>query len=146
MIGLLGTFVPALPGPPLSYIGLLLINLSGYGKFSAFFLLGWAGITLIVTVMDYVLPVLLAKKFGGSRAAAIGSLLGLLIGVVFFPPMGMIAGSFLGAMAGELIHNRADGINALKVAMGAFTAFVAGTGAKLIVCGLMLYYAVKTVI
>jgi uncharacterized protein YqgC (DUF456 family) len=69
--------------------------------------------------------------------------LGLLAGIFFFPPWGMIIGPFLGAWAGELIHNRADGAKALKVAFGAFLAFIAGTGIKLIASGLMLYYAVK---
>jgi len=141
--GLLGAVVPILPGPPLSYVGLLLVHWSGFGTFSTAFLWLWAGIAVVVTVMDYFLPSLLAKQFGGSRAAAIGSFLGLLIGIFFFPPWGMIVGPFLGAMAGELVHNRANGAKAFTVALGAFLAFIVGSGAKLIVSGLMLFYAVK---
>ena len=146
LAGLLGAIIPVLPGPPLSYFGLLLLQWSGFGAFSPVFLWVWAGITAAVTLIDYFLPVLMAKKFGASRAAAIGTFCGLIAGIFFFPPWGMIAGSFLGALFGELIHNRADRAKALKVAFGAFLAFVAGSGMKLIISGLMLFYAVRAVL
>jgi uncharacterized protein YqgC (DUF456 family) len=144
--GLLGAVVPVIPGPPLSYIGLLLLQWSGYGGFSFNFLLIWVTITVAVTIMDNVLPALLTKKFGGSRFAVIGSILGLVIGMIFFPPIGLIVGPFLGAFVGELIHSRSEKIKALKVALGAFLAFIAGTGAKLIISLLMIYYAVMAMI
>ena len=144
--GILGAVLPILPGPPLSYIGLLIMQRSGYGGFSPVFLWGWAGIAVSVTVMDYFLPALMSKWFGGSRAAAIGSFVGLLAGIFFFPPWGMLLGSFIGAFAGELFHNRANGIKAFKVASGAFLAFIVGSGAKLIACSMMLYYAVKALL
>jgi len=144
--GLLGAVVPVLPGPPLSYAGLLVLQWSGYGGFTFVFLLIWAGIAIAVTVMDYFLPTLLTKQFGGSRYASVGSVLGLVIGIFFFPPFGMIVGPFLGAFFGELINNRANGARAFVVALGAFFAFVVGTGAKLVVSSLMIFYAVKAVI
>ena len=139
--GILGAFLPVLPGPPLSYAGLLLMQLSGYGGFSFAFMLLWAAITIAVTIMDYILPALLTKKFGGSRAATIGSVLGLLAGMFLFPPWGLIVGPFLGSFVGELIHSGANGAKAFKVALGAFLAFIAGSGAKLIISALMLFYA-----
>ena len=145
LAGLIGSIVPAIPGPPLSYIGLLLLQWSGFGSFAFTFLLLWAIITAAVTIMDYILPSLLAKQFGGSRYAMVGSFLGLLAGILFFPPFGMILGSFLGAMAGEFIHNSGNGLKALKVAFGAFLAFIVGSGAKLIVSSVMLFYAIKAV-
>jgi uncharacterized protein YqgC (DUF456 family) len=110
--------------------------------------------------MDNFLPVWLTKKFGGSRLAVIGSVLGLVVGMIFFAPIGLIVGPFLGALTGELINNRvkrhkietkgtdvvAPDNNALKVALGAFLAFILGTGAKLIIGSLMIYYAVKAVL
>jgi len=146
IIGIAGAVVPGLPGPPLSFIGLLLVQWSGYGAFTQEFLWVWAGITVFITVMDYVLPSLLARRFGGSRFAAIGSFIGLVIGVIFFPPWGMIAGTFLGALAGELIRNRENKAQALKAACGALLAFIVGSGAKLIASSIMLFYAVKAVI
>jgi len=146
VIGIIGAVVPVLPGPPLSFIGLLLVQWSGYGGFTPVFLWVWAGITVLITVMDYVLPSLLARRFGGSRAAAIGSFIGLVIGLFFFPPWGMIVGTFLGALVGELIHNRDNTAQAFKAACGALLAFIAGSGAKLIASSIMLYYAIKAVI
>jgi len=96
--------------------------------------------------MDYILPSLLARRFGGSRAAAIGSFIGLVAGLFFFPPWGMIAGTFLGALAGELIHNRENTEQAFKAALGALLAFAVGTGAKLAAGSIMLFYAFKAVI
>jgi len=141
--GLLGAVLPVLPGPPLSFIGLLLLQWSGHPSFTPAFLWLWAGITVIVTIMDYFLPTLMTKQFGGSRAASIGSILGLLAGIFLFPPLGMVLGPFLGAFAGELIHNSVDGAKAFKVALGAFLAFIVGSGAKLIVSSIMLYYGAK---
>ena len=164
LAGVLGSVVPALPGPPMSYAGLLLLKWSGYADFSVTFLLVWAAITIAVTVMDNFLPALMTKRFGGSRLAVIGSVLGLIAGMIFFAPAGLIAGPFLGALAGELINNRikrkkaensdpettdtavARNNNALKVAFGAFLAFIFGTGAKLIISSMMIYYAVKAVL
>ena len=143
LAGLTGSVVPVLPGPPLSFAGLLLLQWSGYGGFSSVFLWLWAAITVAVTLADYFLPVLMTRKFGGSRAATIGSILGLLAGLLFFPPFGLIIGPFLGALAGELIHNRTDSLKAFKVALGTFLAFFFGTGAKLIISAVMLFYAVK---
>ena len=145
VVGFFGAIVPILPGLPLSFIGLLLLRWSGYAAFSNIFLWVWAGITVVITVMDYFLPSLMAKQFGGSRAASIGSFIGLVAGLFILPPWGMIAGPFLGALAGELIHNKANGPQALKVALGAFLAFIVGTGAKLIASAIMIFYAVKAV-
>ena len=143
LTGLAGSIVPIIPGPPLSYIGLLLLQWSGYVGFSSAFLWLWAAITAVITVADYFLPALMTKKFGGSRSATIGSLLGLLAGVFLFPPVGLIIGPFLGALAGELIHNHADSAKAFRVALGALLSFFFGAGAKLIVCSLMMFYAIK---
>ena len=93
--------------------------------------------------MDYLLPAYITRKFGGSRWASIGSLLGLFAGLFLFPPIGLVIGSFLGALIGELLYNQSDIAEALKVALGTFLAFIVGAGAKLIVCFVMLFYAVK---
>ena len=143
--GILGTIIPILPGPPLSFVGLLVLQWSGRGEFTFVFLLVWAVITAAVTIMDYLLPSFMAKRLGGSRAASIGSFLGLLAGIFFFPPLGFVIGPFLGALAGELIIQRAHSAQAFKVAFGAFFAFILGSGAKLLVCSLMLFYAIRAI-
>jgi len=162
LAGLIGSVVPVLPGPPLSYIGLLLLQWSGYVSFSPVFLVVWAAITVVVTIVDYILPAWMTKRFGGSRKAVIGSVLGLIVGIIFFAPIGLIIGPFLGALAGELINNQiqakrrkddgeepdstsnsAGNAKALLAALGAFLAFILGTGAKLVTGTMMIYYAVK---
>ena len=142
LAGLTGAIVPVLPGPPLSYAGLLLLQWSGYGGFTSAFLWIWAAITVVVTIADQFLPAWMARRFGGSRSAMRGALLGLLAGM-FFPPLGLIIGPFFGALAGELIHDRTDSVKALKVAFGAFLAFLFGTGVKLIISSMMIYYAIR---
>jgi len=146
IIGIIGAVVPVLPGLPLSFIGLLLAWWSGYCGFTTAFLWVWAGITVFITVMDYILPSLLARRFGGSRSAAIGSFIGILIGIFLFPPWGIITGAFFGALVGELIHDCKNKAQAFKAALGALLAFIAGTGAKLIACSIMLFYTIKAVI
>ena len=141
--GLLGAIIPVIPGPPLSYAGLLVLQWSGHADFSVAFLVIWAGIAAAVTVMDYILPSFITKRFGGSRLAALGSFLGLLVGMIFFAPFGLILGPFLGAFIGELIHSSSNGAKALKVAFGSFIAFIAGSGAKLVVSGIMLFHAAR---
>ena len=142
LTGLIGAIVPVLPGPPLSYAGLLLLHWSGYGGFSSGFLWLWGVITVAVTVGDYFLPAIMTKRFGGSRLATVGSILGLLAGLFFFPPIGLIIGPFIGALAGELIYNRTDSAKAFRVALGAFLAFFFSTGAKLVVSAVMMFYGV----
>jgi len=144
--GLLGAIVPAIPGLFLSLIGLLVFNWSGYGTISSNVIWIWAGISVLITVMDYFLPSMMAKRFGGSRAASIGSILGLLAGVFLFAPWGMIIGPFIGALAGELIVSRSNIAKAFKVALGAFLAFIVGTGAKLAASIIMLVIAIRALL
>ena len=143
-VGVAGSILPAIPGPPLSFIGLLVMHFGGRGEFSVPTLVLWAGIAIVVTIMDIFLPAMMTKRFGGSRTASIGSVIGLLLGIIIFPPLGIILGPFLGAFVGELIQNSKDGTKALKVALGALLAFAVGTGAKLVVSSVMLFLAIMS--
>lgn len=145
LAGLAGSVLPVLPGSPLSYAGLLVLQWSGYADFSVRFLVVWGVVTVAVTLLDYFLPVWMTRRFGGSRAATIGSGLGLVAGIFIFPPWGMILFPFLGALAGELINNSEDTGKAVRVAFGSFAAFVLGTGAKLVACVAMIVYAVVAI-
>ena len=166
LAGLAGSIIPAVPGPPISYLGLWMLKWSGKADYSYTFLIVWAGVTIIVMVMDNFLPAIMTKKFGGSKKAVIGSVIGLIAGM-FFAPIGLLAGPFFGAFVGELIHSNAearrvrkenpdnsepDAVSitarnekALFAAFGAFLAFILGTGAKLIICGLMIFFSVRAV-
>lgn len=143
--GLAGSVVPVLPGPPLGYAGLLLLKWSGYAEFSVKFMIVWALVVAAVTLLDYFMPIWMTRKFGGSRAATIGSAVGLVVGIFLFIPVGMILFPFLGALAGELINDHKDAGKALKVAFGSFAAFILGTGAKLAASIMMIAYAIVAI-
>ena len=88
IVGLVGCILPVIPGPPLSWAGLLLIFLTGQSGMTAGFLIAWLVVAAVVTVLDYVVPSWVTRRTGGSKAAARGTLVGMIIGVVFFPPWG----------------------------------------------------------
>ncbi|PKP02894.1 MAG: DUF456 domain-containing protein [Bacteroidetes bacterium HGW-Bacteroidetes-6] len=136
-VGLLGCFLPIIPGPPLSFAGLLLLQLKTDPPFTTNYMLIWAGITVVVTILDYVIPVIGAKKFGASKAGIWGSMIGLIVGI-FFAPFGIIVGPFIGALIGELIAGKRSG-KAFKAAFGTFLGFILGTLLKLIASAYMAY-------
>ena len=140
-LGLLGSMIPGLPGPPLSYIGILLIHFFAGTQFSTSFLLTWAVIVILVFFLDYFMQVWGVKKFGGGRKAIIGTFLGLFMGL-FFPPIGLLLGPFFGAFIGALLEVRGDNNRALKVAVGSFIGFVTGTILKLVISSVLFYYAI----
>lgn len=140
--GILGGVLPVLPGPPLSYIGLLLLHFTERYQFPSRFLIIWAIITLVVYLLDYAIPAWGTKRFGGSNRGIWGSIIGLVIGLFFFPPIGIIIGPFLGAVAGELTLSK-DSAVALKSGFGSFIGFLVGTLMKLMASGLMAWYFAK---
>ena len=143
LVGIAGCILPVLPGPPLSFVALLLMRWSGAAEFDSRFLTIWGLATLAVTVLDYLLPAWLARRYGGSKQAARGSLIGLIVGMVFFPPAGLIVGAFVGAFVGELIHDGSDKLRALRVAVSSFAAFILGTGMKLAVSLAIGFYVIR---
>lgn len=143
IVGLVGCILPIIPGPPLSWVGLLLLFLTRPSDMTVGFLMVWLVITIVVTILDYVVPSWVTTKTGGSKAAARGTLVGLLLGLIFFPPWGMIAGSFLGALVSEIVFNGSDLQKSLKPAFGSFLGFLLSTGLKLTASGVMLFYIFK---
>ena len=143
LAGIVGCFLPVIPGPPLSWGALLLLYFFGNGEMSLKFLLIWLGITIVVTILDYVVPAQFTRLTGGSKAAGRGSLVGLLLGLIFFPPWGMIAGAFLGALLAEVFINRSSVADSVKPALGSFAGFFFGTFIKLVACVLMMWNMFK---
>lgn len=137
--GIIGCIVPFLPGPPLAYGSLILLQLSSHQPFSEEFLVIWALVTTAVLLADYYIPVWGTKKFGGTKGGIWGATIGLIIGMFFFPPIGLIVGPFVGAFAGEIMNNQ-DSRKALHSAIGSFIGFVAGTIMKLGISVVMGYY------
>ena len=143
LAGIIGCFLPVIPGPPLSWSALLLLFFFGNGEMSLKFLLIWLGITVFVTVLDYIVPARFTRLSGGSKAAGRGSMVGLIAGLIFFPPWGMIAGAFIGALLAEVIINRSSIADSVKPALGSFAGFLCGTFVKLVASGVMFWYLFK---
>ncbi len=134
LIGILGSFLPVLPGPPISWVGLLLLYLTKAIP-DDWWLLGiTAGIALVVFALDYIIPAMGTKQFGGTRAGMIGTTIGLLVALIFpiLGLLGIVIWPFLGALVGELL-NKADQKKALKAAFGSFMGFLTGTFLKFLV-------------
>jgi hypothetical protein len=140
LFGILGSVMPLLPGPPLCYLALLVQQFREHKPFSLQFLLIWAGIVLLVLLLDYLVPVYGTKKFGGSKYGIWGCTLGFLA-AFWMGPWGIILGPFAGAFIGEYLANR-DSTQALRAAMGSFLGFLFGTGIKLVTSLVMGYYFV----
>jgi uncharacterized protein YqgC (DUF456 family) len=143
--GIFGCVLPLLPGPPLNYTGLLLLHLTTAFQFSTRFLVIWGIVTVVVYALDYIIPVWGTKKFGGSKRGVWGSMIGLIAGMFFFPPFGIIIGPFAGAVIGELTAGK-DSKAALKSGFGSFVGFLTGTILKLIASGMMTWYFAKELI
>lgn len=139
LAGFGGSFLPVLPGPPLSYVGLILLQLTSHAPYDAWFFVIWLLVVIAVMLVDNFVPVYGAKRYGGSPYGVWGSLAGLLAGVFVFPPFGMIAGPLLGAYLGELAGGKTRG-QAYTAAKGSFLGFLAGTLIKVIASGVMGYY------
>ena len=131
LVGLIGTFMPLLPGPPLAWAGLLAARFSIYCRLDSWILAATGIAAAIVTAIDYVFPSVITKNSGGSEAATWGCNIGLAISL-FLGPLGIIVAPFLGAFIGEMIHDSSDAKKALKAAIGAFKGFLLGTGLKAI--------------
>jgi uncharacterized protein YqgC (DUF456 family) len=144
IIGIIGCLVPVLPGPPLSFLGLILLHFSRFGQFTTPLLIILAVITVAVTIMDYFVPVWGTRKFGGSKYGTRGATVGLIIGF-FLGPAGIVLGPLIGAFVGEMIFK--DDINyALKAGFGSLLGFLTGIGLKLAASFAMTFYFVKELI
>lgn len=144
IIGIIGCLVPVLPGPPLSFLGLISLHLTRFGQFTTSELITLGIITVAVTVLDYFVPVWGTKRFGGSKYGTRGATVGLIIGL-FLGPLGIIIGPFIGAFVGEMIF-RDDLSYAFKAGFGSLLGFLTGIGLKLAASFAMTFYFVKELI
>ena len=142
ILGIIGSFIPVLPGPITSWVGLLLIHFTNAISFNWTFILSTLVIAVVVYILDYIIPALGTKKFGGSKYGVIGTTVGLIIGVISPIPFGILIGPFLGALVGEMINNSKEG-EALKAAFGSLLGFLASSFLKLIVSLIYLGIFIK---
>jgi len=141
IVGIIGCLVPVLPGPPLSFLGLILLHITRFGQFTTTTLIILAAITVVVTILDYIVPIWGTKKFGGSKYGTRGATVGLIIGL-FLGPVGIIIGPLLGAVVGELIF-KDDMRYAIRAGFGSLLGFLTGIGLKLAASFVMTFYFVK---
>lgn len=133
ILGIVGAFLPIIPGPITGWTGLLLLHLTKAIPFDWIFIGITFTVAIIIYILDYIIPALGTKKFGGSRFGIIGTTVGLLLGLIFLGPLGLIIGPFTGAFIGELIHDNQNSKRALKAAFGSFIGFLFSTGLKFII-------------
>jgi uncharacterized protein YqgC (DUF456 family) len=146
LLGILGSILPGLPGPPVSYLGLLLIHWTRFASFSNRMLIILAAIVAVVAVLDYI---------GGSRAGVRGSTIGLIIGMILLPIFGIVlgpfglfgilGGPFLGAWIGEIYAGK-ESRQALRAAFGSFIGFLAGTLMKIVLSVVLAFFYFRTVV
>ncbi|MCW5518567.1 DUF456 domain-containing protein [Aureitalea sp. L0-47] len=131
LIGILGSILPVIPGTPISWLGLIVLYLAPSIEFDWTFIIITGIVAIGIYILDYIIPAIGTKKFGGSRAGAWGTIIGLIVGIIAPIPFGILIGPFLGALVGEMAFNQTDGPKALKAAFGSFIGFLASTFMKL---------------
>lgn len=155
IVGFIGDIIPGIPGTPVSYFALLLLHWTDRITYSTYFLAITGVICAVITILDYVVPVWGTKKFGGTKAGTRGSTIGLIIGILVLPALGIVmgpfgligilGGPFVGAYIGEKMGGTPDDI-AWRSAFGSFIGFVAGTFMKIAYTLVIGYFVVKDII
>ena len=145
VVGLVGCIVPVIPGPPISYGGLIALHFTPVASYSLKTFVSFLIAVIIVTVLDYIFPILGTKKFGGTKRGIWGATIGLLIGIFFFPPWGIIIGTFAGALVGELSGGM-KWKEAIIPSLGSLAGVLIGIVGKVIISGLILYYVARDII
>ncbi len=143
IIGMIGCILPVIPGPILSFCALILLSwIKNWQVFSQTFLMVMGAVTIFLIVLDYIAPALGAKKYGATKRGIWGSAIGMIIGIFFIPPWGMIVGAFAGALLGELSSGK-SGRKALRAGWGILIGSVLGVGLKLAFTAVVLFYYIK---
>ena len=144
LLGIIGSFIPIIPGPLTSWSGLLILSFSSSITISPFFLVLSFIIALFIFIIDNIIPILGAKKFGGGKGSVIGSSIGLILGIIFLGPFGLLFGPFTGAFLGELYMNQDNKKGALKAAIGALLGFITGVSLKFMISLAFCFYFLKS--
>ncbi len=130
LLGIIGAFLPILPGPLTGWFGLLLLHLTKAVPTDWVFLSVTLGFAILIWILDYIIPAMGTKKFGGTKYGVYGTTIGLIVGLLSPVPFGILIGAFFGALIGELIYDSKDTNRALKASFGAFLGFLASVTIK----------------
>ena len=133
LLGIAGSFLPIIPGPMTSWLGIFILSFTQYVLINKIYLFSSFFIALSIFILDYFIPVLGVKKFGGGKGSVLGSSIGLICGLLFIGPFGILLGPFFGAFIGELIVNTNNKKGALKAALGSLIGFLSGVFLKFVV-------------
>jgi len=139
MLGLIGSFLPVLPGPLTSWLGLLILYFTSTVPMNYTFLGITLAIAILIWILDYIIPAIGTKRFGGSTYGVYGTTIGLLIGLFSPIPLGILIGAFLGAFIGEILHDKTNTKRAFKASIGSLLGIITSTIIKFTVA---LVYAV----
>ncbi|MBR5804004.1 MAG: DUF456 domain-containing protein [Bacteroidaceae bacterium] len=143
--GLAGCIIPMLPGPPVAYVGLILLHMTQRAQLTTSELVVGLVVVIVVQVLDYFIPMLGTKYTGGGgKWANRGTLIGTLVGILFLP-WGIIIGPFVGAFLGAT-KDGADNTQALKSGIGSLIGFLLGTVLKFVVCGYFIWVFIRELI
>lgn len=145
IVGLLGVIVPILPGTLLSYVGLVCAYFVTGSAITTTQLIICGVVSLVVILLDYLLPGYFTKIFGGTKAGITGATIGTFVGILFGIP-GIILGPFFGAVIGEMVGSKTDIDKALTIGLGSLLSFLVGSGIKLIAGLYMIYLILKVFI
>lgn len=142
ILGILGTFLPVLPGLLLSLCGLLIYKFGTDAPLPMLYIWIFVLLTVLSSILNYVIPARTTRKYGGTRWGSVGSVVGMIGGMLFIPiPFGFLIGMFAGVFIGELLHDSSDRRKAWNSTKGALIGFIYGTGFNLIV-GLAMFLVV----
>ena len=139
MLGLIGSFLPVLPGPLTSWLGLLILYFTSIVPMNYTFLGITLAIAILIWILDYIIPAIGTKRFGGSTYGVYGTTIGLLIGLFSPIPFGILLGAFLGAFIGEMLHDKKNTRRAFRASIGSLLGLVTSATIKFTV---VLVYAV----
>ena len=130
MLGLIGSFLPVLPGPLTSWLGLLILYFTSIVPMNYTFLGITLAIAILIWILDYIIPAIGTKRFGGSKYGVYGTTIGLLIGLFSPIPFGVLIGAFLGAFIGEILHDKTNTKRAFKASIGSLLGLITSTTIK----------------
>ena len=139
MAGIVGSFIPIIPGPITSWVGILILNLTSAVDFNFYFVIITLIIAVIISALDYIIPIVGVKKLGGSKGGLIGASIGLVRGFIILGPLGILCGPFVGAVTGEII-NKKNLKQSIKPALGSLVGILIGSGIKFCLSMVYLFF------
>jgi len=128
--GIIGSILPILPGILISWLGLLMLYFAPSIPFDPTFIVITGVVAITLYILDYIIPAMGTKKFGGSKAGIWGTTIGLTVGIIAPLPFGILIGPFAGAFVGEMVFNKTESPKAFKAAIGSFIGFLGSTFIK----------------